>query len=98
MDWISLHLNEHWKALWESEEIRDLLDTNRRTLVHTQLDPERRGVVRGQLMALERLPLLVAQLAEHQQKRADKAAEESAAASGNVSALRRFRDKLPKVY
>lgn len=76
MDWIALHTNPLWRALWDHSELKEKIDAVENQLLrghHT--DPHTIGRLRGQLDAYRGLPQLVASLAELQAKQLAQARE-----------------------
>lgn len=68
MDWIALATDPNWKALWESEQMKDWRENLVQKLVVGKWDAETLGFIRGQIAALDRLPRTVEMLATKQQK------------------------------
>lgn len=77
LDWIALHHNPLWRALWEQSELKERIDAVESQLLHgTHTDPHTIGRLRGQLDAYRGLPQLVERLADAQAKQLAAAEEE----------------------
>lgn len=66
MDWIALHQSEAWQEFFRAPEIASKKAALYQQLVHAALDPETRGMIRGQIKMLEALPVMVEGLARQQ--------------------------------
>jgi len=95
MNWIAIHLNPDWQSLWRSDEIRKHKEALQHTLLYAKLDPESRGIVRGQLQHLDFLQNLVKLCADKQAKESIKQAAESTPSLTTTEDF--FRD-LPRVF
>jgi hypothetical protein len=74
MDWIALHHNPLWRALWDQSELKQKIAAIENQLLRGQhIDPHTIGRLRGQLDAYLGLPQLVASLAELQAKQLEEA-------------------------
>ena len=92
MDWLALQHDPLWRALWASEEVGQIRSSLERLLVHSKLDDESRGVVRGQLKMLDGLKSMAEALATKEQKDLEKLERVE-----NVSGISRFRDYFPRI-
>ncbi len=95
MNWIELHRSPLWKALWESPEMKSKVQQMHNLLVNANLEPEARGVVRGQIKFIESFPFFVEGLARQQAAREAVALADS---EENAAAVNRFINEIPTIY
>ena len=92
MNWVQLHSSEVWHEFFRSPEMVAKKNAMYQQLVHAALDPETRGMIRGQIKMVESLESFVEGLARHQQQ------VETADLVPHEEPRRGWKSLLPQIY